>query len=64
MGHSETIRSLVEDPDVQAVELKITAREEQEERRVCFFDTPGLAPVGAGSWCAPGSSRPTPTTRP
>ncbi len=33
MGKSEeTVRSLVEDPAVQAVELKITAREEQEGR--------------------------------
>jgi hypothetical protein len=60
----ETIRSLVEDPAVQAVELKITVREEQEgparaaleldevepeDRRVYFFDTdPGLQLVKDG----------------
>jgi hypothetical protein len=59
----ETVRALVEDPEVQAVELKITVREEQEgparaalgldevepeARRVYFFDTRDLALVGAG----------------
>jgi hypothetical protein len=59
----ETIRSLVEDPEVEAVELKITVREEQEgparraleldevapeARRVYFFDTQDLDLVKAG----------------
>jgi hypothetical protein len=63
MGREQLTRTLQIDPDVEAVEVKITARiadedevraalqesgEDPEKRRVFFFDTPGLQLFDAG----------------